>query len=168
VACAELLHHRRDIHFLFLGAGAKRTWLEQQVADRALSNISVLKSRPRSEQADFLNACDVGVVALSQGMYGVSVPSRTYNILAAGKPLLAIVEPRSEIACMIEEDGTGWVVPPSNPAVLAELVQNLADDRTAVQAAARRARMAAERRYSLQQVLASYRQVIDKLESSQL
>jgi glycosyltransferase involved in cell wall biosynthesis len=168
VSCAELLRRRQDIHFLFLGAGAKREWLEQQVAERALSNVTVLQSRPRSDQADFLNACDVGVVALSNGMYGVSVPSRTYNILAAGRPLLAIVEPRSEIARMIEEDGTGWVVPPSNPDALAELVQGLADDRKAVQAAARRARIAAERRYSLQHVLASYRQVICKLESSQL
>lgn len=164
--CAERLQCRPDIHFLFLGTGAKRRWIEQQVARRGLDNVTLLGSRPRSEQADFLNACDVGVVALSRGMYGVSVPSRTYNILAAGRPLLAIVERGSEIARLVEEEDIGWVVPPGEPEVLAWRVQLLADHRAAVLAAGRRARAAAEGTYSLQSVLNSYRFLIHSLNRS--
>lgn len=164
LGCAERLRSRPDVHFLFLGAGAKRAWLEQEVALRRLDNVTLLGSRPRCEQNDFLNACDVGVVALCRGMYGVSVPSRTYNILAAGRPVLAIVEPGSEIARMVAEDGTGWVVPPGRPELLAQVVQQLADDGGAWPEASRRARRAAESVYSLQSVLRSYCQLVQSLD----
>ena len=51
-------------------------------------------------------------MALLPGMEGVSVPSRSYNILAAGKPILGLLSPQSEIALMIEEASVGWVVAP--------------------------------------------------------
>ena len=153
-----------DIHFLFLGAGAKRRWVEEQVTRRGLTNVSLVASRPRREQADFLNACDVGVVALCRGMYGVSVPSRTYNIMAAGRPVLAIVEPGSEIARMVEEEGAGWVVPPGEAAA-AGTEDPVAGRRppylVACQAAARHA---AETTYSLHSVLHSYQELIHRLQ----
>ena len=160
---AEQLRERTDIHFLFLGAGAKRKWLEEQVTQRALPNVSLVDSRPRNQQADFLNACDVGVVALCRGMYGVSVPSRTYNIMAAGRPVLAIVEPGSEIARMVEEEGAGWVVPPGEAALLAQKIQSLADDRRTLLTAKQQARHAAETTYSLHVVLRSYQELIHRL-----
>jgi colanic acid biosynthesis glycosyl transferase WcaI len=69
-------------------------------------------------------------MALLPGMLGVSVPSRSYNILAAGKPILGVLNRESEIALMIEEEGIGWVVEPQNAAALVatirEISQNLA------------------------------------------
>lgn len=166
LAGAEQLRTRTDIHFLFVGAGAKRAWIEEQVAARGLANVSLISSRPRSQQADFLNACDVGVVALCRGMYGVSVPSRTYNILAAGRPVLAIVQPGSEIARMVEEEGAGWVVPPGEAALLAQTIRRLADNRELLAAAGRRARQAAETTYSLQAVLDAYQLLMQQLNHS--
>lgn len=165
LACAEQLRQRSDIHFVFLGTGAKRRWIEEQVAVRSLANVSIVNCRPRSQQADFLNACDVGVVALCRGMYGVSVPSRTYNILAAGRPVLAIVEPGSEVARMVEEEGAGWVIPPGEAALLAQRIRCLADDSERLAPARRSARQAAETTYSLPSVLNSYRELIHSLDS---
>ncbi|MFN8468102.1 MAG: glycosyltransferase family 4 protein [Caldilineaceae bacterium] len=158
--CAEQLRDRSEIHFLLLGAGAKRRWIEEQVTARGLTNVSLIASRPRREQADFLNACDVGVVALCRGMYGVSVPSRTYNIMAAGRPVLAIVEQGSEIARMVEEEGAGWVIPPGDAEQLAQKIQTLTSDRQSLSHARQRARHAAETTYSLQSVLYSYQELI--------
>jgi colanic acid biosynthesis glycosyl transferase WcaI len=163
LACAEQLRQRSDIHFVFLGTGAKRSWIEAQVAARSLANVSILNSRPRSQQADFLNACDVGVVALCRGMYGVSVPSRTYNILAAGRPVLAIVEMGSEIARLVEEEGAGWAVPPGEAVLLAQRIQCLADDGALLVPATHSARRAAETTYSLQTALQSYQELILRL-----
>lgn len=49
----------------------------------------------RSQQNDFLNACDIGIVTLNDGMYGLGVPSKSYNIWAAGKPILYIGDDNS-------------------------------------------------------------------------
>ena len=43
------------------------------------------------------------------------MPSRTYNTLAAGKPIIGIVDAGSELAQVIQEETVGWVVPPGRP-----------------------------------------------------
>ncbi|MET0753940.1 MAG: glycosyltransferase family 4 protein, partial [Pyrinomonadaceae bacterium] len=115
IECAGKLKHDEKFHFVFLGAGVKRKWLEKEVVENDLTNVTLLSPRPRSEQNDFLNACDVAIVSLVKKMRGVSMPSRTYNILAVGKPILALAEEDSEVAEVVREDNVGWIVSPNEP-----------------------------------------------------
>jgi colanic acid biosynthesis glycosyl transferase WcaI len=64
----------------------------------------------RSQLCESLNSCDAAIVALVPGMVGLSVPSRCYNILSAGKPLIAVVDEQSEIARIIKEHQLGWTI----------------------------------------------------------
>ena len=43
-------------------------------------------------------------------MAGVSVPSRMYNIMSAGKPLLAAADEWSEIGMLVKEEQIGATV----------------------------------------------------------
>jgi glycosyltransferase involved in cell wall biosynthesis len=160
VECARMLQDRTELHFIFLGAGVKRKWLENQVEQLALENITILDPRPRSEQSIFLNACDVALVSLVKNMVGVSMPSRTYNILAAGRPVLALTEERSELARVVEEDKIGWVVSPSDPTSLAAAVVEIMDNRNKLIAMAESARRSALKKYSLETALEKYRNAI--------
>ena len=63
-----------------------------------------------------MNACDVSILSLESGMLGLAVPSRTYNIMAAGKPVIALVSSRSETAKVVLEEGIGWVIEPGDVA----------------------------------------------------
>ena len=155
---AESLRDREDIHFIFLGTGVKRKWLEKSVADRELSNVTVLDPRPRKEQNIFLNACDVALVSLVSKMVGVSMPSRTYNIMAVGKPILALAERESEVARVVEEDGIGWVVPPEDPEMLTKAILEIVEKRDQLAAMGVAARKAALERYSLDTAIERYRQ----------
>jgi colanic acid biosynthesis glycosyl transferase WcaI len=158
IECAEQLVDADNIHFVFLGTGVKRQMLEREAAKRNLANISILDPKPRSEQIVFLNACDVGIVSLVGLMKGVSMPSRTYNILAAGKPILAIAEPGSEIALVTEEDGVGLVVTPDDPFGLESAVREFVSlNNSALKAMGDRARRAALEKYSLETALDRYR-----------
>jgi len=157
VSCAESLASESRIHFLFLGTGVKRPWLEKQVRLRSLKNLTVLEPRPRSEQRVFLNACDVALVSLVDKMLGVSMPSRTYNIMAAGKPILALAESGSEVARVIEEENIGWVVPPGNPLALLSAVRSAFDERDNLHKMGARARRSAETKYSLETAIEKYR-----------
>ena len=87
-----------EVHFLYIGAGAKRPWLEEQAAKQGLRNVSFVGLLPREQQQAFLNGCDIGLSSLVAGMTGISVPSRSYNILCAGKPILAVGELQGEIS----------------------------------------------------------------------
>ena len=151
------------VHFIFLGAGAKRNWLERQVRDKQLTNVTILDPRPRAEQQEFLNACDVGIVSLVGKMKGVSMPSRTYNILAAGKPILAIAEAGSETALVVEENEIGRVVEPGNVEAFVTAVRDFAaESPELLSGRAGRAREIAERDYSLEKAVSEYRRVLIK------
>ena len=153
---AEKLRDNRDIHFVFIGAGVKKKWLEDQVSKLSLVNVTVLDYRPRSEQIVFLNACDVGLIALIDGMWGTAMPSRTYNIMAAGKPILALTEEGSELAQVIDEENIGWHVLPGKPDELANTILQIYESRDMLSEMGARAATAAIAKYSLKDAIAKY------------
>lgn len=159
VECARQLNRDERFCFIFLGSGVKQKWLEREAAN--LSNIIVLPPRPRSEQKIFLNACDVAVVSLIKGMWGVSVPSRTYNLLAAGKPILALVEKGSEVDLIIEEEKIGWVVEPGNPRKLLEKILQIYESRNELYEMGIRARKAALEKYSAERSIKKYKALLN-------
>jgi colanic acid biosynthesis glycosyl transferase WcaI len=93
-------------------------------------------------------------------MYGLAVPSRLYNLLAAGKPILAITENGSEPARVIEEERVGWTVAPENPAALAETINAIYDARSQLKEMSARARAAAVSKYNRDHAINEYRRVL--------
>ncbi len=160
VECAGKLKNDSLVHFIFLGAGVKRIWLEREVKFRNLSNVTILDPRPRREQNVFLNACDVAVVSLVGKMKGVSMPSRTYNILAVGKPILALTEKNSEVAQVVEEESVGWIVPPNDPDELYRKIQEIKREQGNLPAIRTKARAAALEKYSLKTAVKKYREAL--------
>jgi colanic acid biosynthesis glycosyl transferase WcaI len=132
--------------------------LEREIGRRALDNVTLLPPCAREDLSMYLAACDLAVIAFLPGMAGVSVPSRLYNILASGRPVLAVAEPQSELSLVIREEEIGWTVPPAEPESVATAIA------TAVAAGAEsrarmgaRARHAAESRYSRPAVIRSWK-----------
>jgi len=168
VSAASLLRREPDIHFLFIGSGAKREWLVRTVRERGLDNVTVLPYQPRENLEVSLNACDLAVVAFVRQMVGVSVPSRMYNIMAAGKPILAVADAASELALVVAEEQVGWVVAPGDGASIAAAIRTAKADPMGLAAAGTRARAASEGRYAYDRVVDSYRAAIaDVLESDE-
>ena len=62
----------------------------------------------RSQQNEVLAACHIAIVTLQEGMFGLGVPSKTYNILASGRPVLYFGPKDSEIDLLIRENGIGF------------------------------------------------------------
>ena len=104
---AKIIQNTR-IHFVIIGEGAFKSYLIQLAKEMNLSNVTFLNSFARDEQNLFLNSCDVGIVSLYDSMFGLGVPSKTYNLMAAGKPILYFGNSQSEIALMIKENEIGW------------------------------------------------------------
>ncbi|MCY7377325.1 MAG: glycosyltransferase family 4 protein [Pyrinomonadaceae bacterium] len=162
VRCAAELKNDDRFHFLFIGSGVKKKWLEKEIETHRMRNVSVLPPRPRGEQKFFLNACDVGLVALVKKMYGVAMPSRTYNLLAAGKPILALTEDNSEVARVIDEEKVGWTVAPRDAEKLLKTIYKIYEERENLPAIGIRARQAALENYSVETAIEKYRQVLSR------
>jgi colanic acid biosynthesis glycosyl transferase WcaI len=160
---ARRLEKTTDIHFLFIGSGAKRAQVEAAVEVEGLSNVTVLGNRARGDQQVFLNACDAAIIPFMSGMSGVSVPSRMYNILAAGKPIIAVCDADSELALVVEEENVGWIARPHQPERLVEVIQQ-ARREAHDPSLSLRARRTAEK-YALAAAIIRYRWLIEQLET---
>lgn len=113
------------IHFLFIGSGAMEKTIANFIKTNLINNVSQIGFQNRNEQQDFLNACDVAIVTLNDGMFGLGVPSKSYNIMATGKPILMIAHEKSEISLCITEYNLGWIVEPNNPTKLSCLFEDI-------------------------------------------
>jgi colanic acid biosynthesis glycosyl transferase WcaI len=126
---ARLLRERRDILFLFIGDGAKTTEIEQFSQRHNLTNVRLLPYQPRARLRYSLAAGDALLVTLAAGLAGLSVPSKAYAAMAAGRPLVFVGDPRSEIAGIIEENSCGAVIPAGVSDRLAAVILELESDR---------------------------------------
>jgi glycosyltransferase involved in cell wall biosynthesis len=122
---AMRLVKNENIHFLFIGSGAMEKTIENYIETNSLKNVTKVGYQNRINQEDFLNACDVSIVTLNDGMYGLGVPSKAYNIMATGKPILIVAHEKSEISLCISENNLGWVVKPNDPLLLSDLFENI-------------------------------------------
>ena len=109
-----------------------------------------------------LNACDVAIVSLVKGMEGVSVPSRIYNIFAAGKPIIALTEAGSELGRLIAEEDTGWLVPQTDVGALVQTIRAIEREHS-LDTISSRARAAAETKYLFSQSMDKYYSLIERL-----
>ena len=162
VQAAELVSESDpDVYFLFVGSGAKYVWLTEAVRSRSRSTVTVLPTQPRADLESVLNACDVAIISFIHGMSGVSVPSRMYNVMAAGKPIVAVADADSELAMVVREERIGWVVAPGDAVAIAAVIRDARNHPEEVAAMGRRTRVAAERRFGFTMALGKYAQVLD-------
>ena len=164
IAAAASLQDRKDIHFMMVGSGARYVWLEKTVKEKQLDNVIVLPRCPRSDLCAYLGACDLAVITLMSKMSGISVPSRMYNIMAAGKPILAIADEDSELAMTIREEKIGWVVTPGDQEGIITTVIEAASDVEALKIMGERARRLAEDKFNREEILEQYRMLFASLD----
>ena len=118
--------------FLVNGDGAARVTLQAQAAD--LPNVRFSGYQPKSRVPEVLATGDIHLVPLKRGLGRVSVPSKTYSILAAGRPVLAAIDPGTEVPRMLEASGGGVCVPPDDLEAFCVALRGLLDDRAAAAA----------------------------------
>ncbi|WP_051062388.1 glycosyltransferase family 4 protein [Ilumatobacter nonamiensis] len=128
VGAARLLP---DVMFLINGDGAARASLEASAAD--LPNVVFRGYVDESRLGELLATGDIHVVPLKAGLARVSVPSKTYSIMAAGRPVLAAIDAGTAVPQILADSGGGIAVAPDDvDAFVAALTTLLADPEAAV------------------------------------
>ncbi|MET3312653.1 glycosyltransferase involved in cell wall biosynthesis [Bradyrhizobium japonicum] len=120
---ARLLKGEADIHFLLSGWGIGFARLKQLQAAANLPNVSFVARVEDAELEAFLAAANLWIIPYRKDVAGVSVPSRFYNLLAVGRPVVLVSEPEAEAALTVVENGLGWVVTPGRADQLAEAIR---------------------------------------------
>jgi colanic acid biosynthesis glycosyl transferase WcaI len=163
IEAAKLLEDERDVHFLFIGEGSGKAEVVARAGKLELENVTFCTFVDRAELNTSLNAADVSVLAFKKGMAGISVPSRLYNLMAAGKPILGVVDNNSEVADVIREAKLGVAVSPESPRDLAEQIISLKNEGELRVKMAENSRSEAVSRYSYDVTKQQYRKLFDSL-----
>lgn len=120
---ARLLRDEPDIHVLLSGWGIGFERLKQLQAEANLANVSFVARVEDAELEAFLASANLWIIPYRKDVAGVSVPSRFYNLLAVGRPVVLVSEPEAEAALTVVENGLGWVVTPGRADQLAEAIR---------------------------------------------
>jgi|SRR5580704_3643814 colanic acid biosynthesis glycosyl transferase WcaI len=144
---------------VFIGDGANRAVLEKSAAGS--SNIRFLPFRPFEQIPHVMMAGDVHIVTVRRGLEGVVVPSKLYSILAAGRPVLAVADAKSDAARIVCEAGCGLAADPDDPAAVAAALRTLRSDPARLAEMGRRSRETAAK-YARVNELARFVEIIEE------
>lgn len=105
---------REDVVFAFVGDGTVRKEIEIYATENKLSNVTFIPYQDKADLIYSLNAADIHWVVNAKGIKGVSVPSKLYGVMAAGKPVLGVLDEGSEARLIVDECNCGVCTEPGN------------------------------------------------------
>ena len=106
---AENLNNNKDLGFLFVGRGSEVPRLKSCIKELSLSNILFFDEVDPQEMPGLLEQCHIGLLALDPRHTTHNIPGKFLTYLLASLPVLARVNPGTDLAHLIEEEGLGKV-----------------------------------------------------------
>jgi glycosyltransferase involved in cell wall biosynthesis len=147
---AELLRHREDIVFMFVGAGAAKAEVESSAKELGLQNVRFVPRQPKDAMPGYWSICDLALIPLRDTpVFESVIPSKMFECMAMGIPVLMSL-PDGEATGILRDAGAGVCVPPEDPQAMARAIEALKDD-PAQCAALRESGLEAARNYSRDQ-----------------
>ena len=159
---ARYMIERDDVVFVINGNGSRRLHFEQEAED--LANVTFMDYQPQDRLNEVLAAGDIHLIPLQKGLSSISVPSKLYSILAAGRPVLASVDLGSEIDLAVTRSGAGRTAAAGDTEQFIAALAALIDDPHGRAAAGLEARRFAEEWLSAAAVADSYHELFLELQ----
>jgi len=125
---AQLLMDYPDIAVVFVGEGNAKLALQAMVRNEKITNVYFFPLQAREEVPDVFGLADVSLISLRREIVMEAVPSKTYSIMASGRPMIATVQSGTEVARLIRQANCGLYVEPGDPKALAEAILQLYTD----------------------------------------
>ncbi len=122
---AEVLKHREDIVFLFVGGGVGKQEVERAIA-RGASNVRSLPYQPIDSIKYSLSAADVHLVTVGDSIVGVVHPSKIYGAMSIGRPILLTAPEKCHAAPLVVPNGVGEHLKNGDVAGTAAAIERLA------------------------------------------
>jgi glycosyltransferase involved in cell wall biosynthesis len=141
IRAAKMLESH-GVGLVFIGEGARKD--EVQAAARNCPNVRFLPFFPASEIPEVMAAGDLHAITIKAGLEGVVVPSKLYNILAHGRPILAIATEKAEVTRLVRRYDCGIAANPDDETQVAHAVHALLQTPERLEHMSRQARVLAK------------------------
>jgi glycosyltransferase involved in cell wall biosynthesis len=157
----DKLEYSNDIHFLFFGKGVEiNSFLKKLSFNKNQKLITYAGFIITEDKKRFINACDIAIISLLDEMKGLNFPSKTYNILASGHPILFVGNEESELARMISNNDIGWICHSSDASKFQKIVYEILSMPAMIKYKGDKARKIAEEHFSKKEILKQYCEAI--------
>jgi colanic acid biosynthesis glycosyl transferase WcaI len=151
-----------DVTYLLVGEGADRDRLLNEREHRGLHNVIMRPSVSKAEVPELYAAADVCLVPLRDvPLFSTFVPSKLFEMLAAGRPIVAAV--RGEARSILQRSGGALIVDPEDAPGIVHAVERLRADPELRAQLGRRGRAFAEQFYDRERLAARYLEVLGEI-----
>lgn len=125
---AKALEANEEIHFVLVGNGAYLEQVKQIINNRNVDNVTLLPFQPYEEISHVFSLGDVSLVISKPGVGANSVPSKTWSIMSASRPVLANFD-ENELKTIIEENNCGIFTKAGDKVAFTDAILKLYNDR---------------------------------------
>lgn len=125
----EIKDELPDVRFVLIGEGAAKEDLEKAIRDEGIDNILLLPFQPYEEIAHVFSLGDADLIISKPGIGGSSVPSKTWSIMAAARPIIASFDADSELCSLVRQTGCGCTAAAGSREELIAAIKSLYSDR---------------------------------------
>lgn len=129
IEVAKSLQNNENIGFVIIGEGAYKAKLEELVKLNELTNIMLIPFQDYSDISHVFSLGDVGLIISKKGVGTNSVPSKTWSIMSAERPVLASFDKGSELDRIITENNCGVCVEADEPDLLKKAILELCENK---------------------------------------
>lgn len=159
---AHVLRGNDRVVFLFVGDGAERTKLEEQLDAMKLKNVLMLGQQPKSMMPRLWAMSDVSLVLLRRtDLFKTVIPSKIFEAMAMAKPIILGVEGESKE--IIEAAQAGVAVTPENAGELAAAVAALSEDNDACESYGRSGKSYVHKHFDRKILAARYEELLTEV-----
>ena len=168
IEAASLLHSYPDIQFIFVGEGVLKPQLQAQAQSLGAQNVRFLPIQPWAKYPSVLEASDVCLISLNRKLSTPVVPGKLYDIMAAGRPVIATVPLRGDAAQIVTEANCGVCIESGRPRELADTVLSLYRDPKTAEQLGHDARRYVEEHCSRDNCTRAYEQILRRCAGDRL
>ena len=164
----ELQENKMDeFKLTILGEGRNKEKYLDYINKNGLYNVELKSFLPEDEYEEELRNSNLFLVTLREESKGMSVPSKVYYYLSAGKPIIGILPVESEIDISIKEDNYGVNLNRICKNERIDTLLKLKNDHTYYSQLSENAKKAFEKKYEKNVVLEKYYKIITELEADE-
>lgn len=109
---AEQTKHKNEVQFLLFGSGAEKDRLMKKVEDLGLENVKFCGNLPHEKVNTILTKAKISFISLRNSNMKDSVPTKIYESLGIGCPVLLVAE--GDSCSIVEESALGEYVSPKD------------------------------------------------------
>lgn len=162
LSAADKLKDNQNIEFLIFGSGGLESEIRNTISGNELSNVKLLPLQPADRVSYVYGLGDICIVSCKKGFGGSAMPSKTWSILSAGRPVLANFD-EGELCNILESNKCGIFTEADDVDAMIDTITYLSENKSECDEMGRRGRKFIETNLKKDMNTSRYRNLIKQL-----